>query len=239
MPVQRKVFRIEEMSPGAAFQTLSAGLAEADSYHGEILTELKALRALLEPVAAARDSHGHGPHPQQREARKLKIELDVIADAIRQTKNEITTLQDRGFDGAGMGRVAQELDAVVVYTEQATQRILNVAEEIEQTANMLSAMLQNNHQQGMAQDIADQVTRIFEACNFHDLTGQRLAKVAGTMKLVEEHIARMMEIWTVIAQFQADEMRAATASANALMDGPNLGDQASNSAQAEIDALFP
>lgn len=238
MPVQRKVFRIEEMSPSAASPSLSVGLPQAESCQLEILTEVKALRALLEPVAAARDSHDNGPHPQPRDARKLKIELDVIADAIRQTKNEITILQDRGFDGAGMARVASELDGVVVYTEQATQRILNAAEEIEQTANMLSALLQNKHQQGMAQDIADHVTRIFEACNFHDLTGQRLAKVATTMKLVEEHIARMMEIWTVIAQFQADEIRAATVSANALMDSPKLVDQVSNSTQAEIDALF-
>ena len=238
MPVQRKIFRIEEMSAGAAFPALSTGLGEAQGCYAEILTELKALRALLEPVTAARDSQDHGPHPQHRDARKLKIELDVIADAIRQTKNEITILQDRGFDGAGRTRVGDELDAVVAYAEQATQRILNAAEGIEQTANMLSALLQNKHQQGMAQDIADHVTRIFEACNFHDLTGQRLAKVAATMKLVEEHIARMMEIWTVIAQFQADEIRAATASANALMDGPKLVDQAGNSAQAEVDALF-
>jgi chemotaxis protein CheZ len=238
MPVQRKIFRIEEMPPDGASLTLSAGLSEVDSCHVEILSELKALRALLEPVAAARDSHGNGFHPQQRDARKLKIELDVIADAIRQTKNEITILQDRGFDGAGMARVAHELDAVVVYTGQATQRILNAAEEIEQTATMLSAMLQNEQQQGMAQDIADQVTRIFEACNFHDLTGQRIAKVGATMKLVEEHIARMMEIWTVIAQFQADDIRPVTASETALANGPKLPVESGHCAQAEIDALF-
>jgi len=238
MPVQRKIFRIEEMSAGAAGPPLSTVLGEAQDYYVEILSELKALRALLEPVRATQDSQANGPHPQQRDARKLKIELDVIADAIRQTKNEITILQDRGFDGAGTARVAHELEAVVAYTEQATQRILNAAEEIEQTANMLSGLLQNKHQQGMAQDIVDQVTRIFEACNFHDLTGQRLAKVGATMKLVEEHIARMMEIWTVIAQFQADEIRAATASANALMDGRALATDAGNFAQAEIDAVF-
>src|ERR1700674_2697637 len=109
MPVQRKIFRIEAMPPGAALATQPADLVEADSCYVEILSELKALRALLEPVTAARDAHGSGPHPQQRDARKLKIELDVIADAIRQTKDEITILQDRGFDGAGRARVAHEL----------------------------------------------------------------------------------------------------------------------------------
>ncbi len=33
-----------------------------------------------------------------QEVRKLKIELDVIGDAIKQTRSEIVSLQDQGFD---------------------------------------------------------------------------------------------------------------------------------------------
>ena len=43
-----------------------------------------------------------------------------------------------------------------------------------------------------------------ESEDFHDLTGQRIAKVAGMLKLVEEHLARMMEIWSVIERFDVD-----------------------------------
>ena len=36
---------------------------------------------------------------------------------------------------------------------------------------------------------------IFEACNFQDLTGQRIKKVMTTMKFIENHITVMMDIW--------------------------------------------
>ena len=36
---------------------------------------------------------------------------------------------------------------------------------------------------------------IFEACNFQDLTGQRINKVMTTMKFIEHHINTMMDIW--------------------------------------------
>ena len=47
----------------------------------------------------------------------------------------------------------------------------------------------------LAQDIRDQVIRIFDACNFQDLAGQRIAKVLATLKFIEDRIARMMDIW--------------------------------------------
>ena len=42
--------------------------------------------------------------------------------------------------------------------------------------------------QGLAHDIQDRVVQIFEACNFQDLTGQRVAKVVATLKFIEEHV---------------------------------------------------
>ncbi len=51
MPVQRKVFRIEESTRASAGAALSADQAEAALRHHEFITELKALRALIEPRA--------------------------------------------------------------------------------------------------------------------------------------------------------------------------------------------
>lgn len=36
------------------------------------------------------------------------------------------------------------------------------------------------------------VTRIFEACNFQDLTGQRITKVVGALKHIETKIGALM-----------------------------------------------
>jgi chemotaxis protein CheZ len=236
MPVQRKIFRIEDMSRGPARPGVCAPETEPALRHAEIMAELASLRAML-AAGASPGVAADAQSPQAREARKLKIELDVIGEAIRQTRDEIAVLQDYGFDNARIARATHELDAVMQGAEQATQRILNAAEELEQTAGMLSAAAKNEHQQGLAQDVADQVTAIFEACNFHDLTGQRIAKVIATMKFVEEHIARMMEIWSAIAQFKADEVRAGVRTDH-LINGPKIDGDMGHSSQAEIDALF-
>ena len=43
---------------------------------------------------------------------------------------------------------------------------------------------------------------IFEACNFQDITGQRISKVVGAMKFVEERVHHMMEIWGGMESFK-------------------------------------
>jgi len=37
--------------------------------------------------------------------------------------------------------------------------------------------------------------QVFESCNFQDLTGQRISKVVATLKFIETHIIKMMDIW--------------------------------------------
>lgn len=222
MPAQRKVFRIEEMLHGAP-------AVAPDTGHAEMMREIKALRDLMAGHPAA------APKPELGDARKLKIELDVIGDAIRQTRAEISTLQDQGFDGARVARVAHELEAVVQGTEKATDLILRAAEAIDEIAGNLSAALKTTHERALAEDIQDRVTKIFEACNFHDLTGQRIAKVSTTMQLVEDHIARMTEIWSVIERFGDDTTLPAE---RGLLNGPKLEGEAGHSSQDEIDALF-
>jgi len=89
--------------------------------------------------------------------------------------------------GTETARASRELAAIVGSTEQATQSILQAAEEIDQAANALSASVKGSHDQGLAHDVQDRVVQIFEACNFQDLTGQRVSHVLETLKFVEEH----------------------------------------------------
>jgi len=175
---------------------------------------------------------------QSQEVRKLKIELDVIGDAIKQTRSEIVSLQDQGFDSSRVARVTKELEAVFDDTSAATDRILKAAEEIDQSANVLAGLLKGGHEQGLAQDIQDRVTTIFEACNFHDLTGQRISKVVSTLQMVEEHLARMMEIWSVIERFNVEAAQSAACSLDGMLNGPKLAGDNGHSTQDEIDSLF-
>jgi chemotaxis protein CheZ len=248
MPVRRKVFRIEEMQLAGA----RAGGAEAASSPPQpILAELAALRELLEgrrdgapktdtgidaktdpavdtDITSASDIEANG-------LRELKSETDTIYRAISRTKQAIASLHVNGLNRPESGRVFRELDAVVGGQERAIQQVLAAAEDIDEAANTLSAALKREQDQALAQDIRDQVIRIFEACNFQDLAGQRISTVLATLKFIEEHVARMMEVWGGIDAFK-EYTAAALAEREpgpVLLNGPKLeGDQ------GEIDAIF-
>jgi len=109
-------------------------------------------------------------------------------------------------------------------SEQATQNILAAAEDIDQAANNLSAALKGEIEQRLAQDIRDRVIQIFEACNFQDLTSQRVAKVMATLNRIEDQITRAL----------AEATRAGTPTVH----GPRLESDHGHALQSDIDAIF-
>ena len=240
MPAQRKVFRIEQMMPGAAPASVAAPAGAASGLQQqEILTELKALRDLIERRIQAAPLVDPGTIAANG-LRQLKDETDAIHRAISRTKHEIATLHEGAFDGVGTAVVTRELDAVAESAEHATKQILNAAEEIEDAANTLSACLKQQQEQALAQDIQDHVIRIFEACNFQDLSGQRITKVLATLKFVEDHIARMMEVWGGIEAFReyTPAAKAARDKERKLVHGPKLEGERGHASQSDIDTLF-
>jgi len=94
------------------------------------------------------------------------------------------------------------------------------------------------HENALAQDIRDHVLRIFEACNFQDLSGQRIAKVMATLQFVENRIARMMEIRDGAESFKVYAATAIAERQPGLLHGPKLEDEPGHVSQADIDALF-
>jgi chemotaxis protein CheZ len=233
MIVQRRMFRVEAMPP-------RNGRAVHDHSHHEIMTELRALRSLVQPREELTERMISECKAEIAEAQKLKAELDLIYEAINETKHEIATLHVTGFEGAEMKRVTHELDAVVDGTANATESILSAAEFIDQAANSLGAALKSEHDKQIAHDIQDRVIHIFEACNFQDLTGQRITKVVATLKFIETHVVRMMEIWGGIEAFhdQTPEAMAVREGDRKLLNGPKLDGEAGHASQDDIDALF-
>ena len=234
MTVQRKVFRVEAM------RQPRNGAAANDHSYGEIMAELRSLRTLVQPREELTERMIDAYKAEIAEAQKLKAELDLIYAAINQTKHEIATLHITGFEGPEMKRVTHELDAVVGGTQEATESILAAAESIDQAANSLAAAVKSEQDKAMAHDIQDQVIQIFEACNFQDLTGQRITKVVATLKFIETHIVKMMEIWGGIESFQdlTPEAMAERNGEHKLLNGPKLAGALGHASQDEIDALF-
>ena len=84
------------------------------------------------------------------EAAKIKAELMVIQQAIDSTKFEIAALHLPGEETPDIGRMSDELGAIVTGTERATETILTAVEAIDDNANDLGAMVRTNAQRDMA-----------------------------------------------------------------------------------------
>ena len=246
MAVQRKRFRIEGVGTAAP----TSDTADDIFPHTEIMNELRAIRAQMgapfpgaptkeEPMQNAQatlDAY----RAQIDQCDKLKVELDLIHQAIDRTKREIAVLHGKSFNGDEMAKVNGELGAVVGGTEQATQQILEAAEAIDNAASALAKNNSLDQQKILSEEIQERVVSIFEACNFQDLTGQRISKVMGTMKFIEQHINEMMEIWGGVDAIKAHappivDTREGDAK---LLNGPKLDGDVGHASQDDIDAMF-
>jgi chemotaxis protein CheZ len=236
MAVQRKVFRIEERA-----RPRSAGAAVPEPADGglrsEVMAELQSLRALIAPRAEVSREALEQARAQIAEAQAYKQELAAIHAAVEQTKSEMTTLQGDTDRGERTARASRELAAIVGGTENATKTILQAAEEIDQAAAILTAAVKNPQDAALAHDIQDRVVQIFEACNFQDLTGQRVSHVVETLRFIEERMARLLEIWRNIEQF-APVVFGEKEGDRRLLNGPKLPGDSGHSTQDDIDGIF-
>ena len=236
----KKIFRIERAraTTGEAGGTEPDGLAEAR--HQEVMTALRDLKqGAGEPDDGLPAQMIEDYKTDLMEAKKLKSELHLIYQAISRTKQEIATIHKSGLKGKPMSRAADELGAIVSSTETATEAILQAAEDIDQNATNLAASLKHDRNAAMVSDIQDQTITIFEACNFQDLTGQRVTKVVNAFRFVEEHVLQMMEIWGGIESFNDVETTEPDEThEESLLNGPALEDEVDVASQNDIDALF-
>jgi len=237
--VRQKIFRIERNSGHEPLVAIP-GTTNPARQHDEIMTELRALRALIDPQQGQSIHQIEAQKTKLAEFQKLKEELDLVYEAIKRTKQEIATLHVSGFHGPEMARAAGELGAIVGGTETATQSILSAAEDIDQAANTLSAAVRSEQERGLTQDIQERVIKIFEACNFQDLTGQRISKVVATLRFIEQHIVQMIDIWGGIEALEEFKPEAFPEQAGdrSLLNGPKLDGDAGHASQDDIDALF-
>jgi chemotaxis protein CheZ len=256
MSVSRKRFRVEQAILGEEPMVMPA-VADVDvgPMHREIMDELRAIRTqMAAPSRRIAETMEEAAGRQLAEAKalldtyraqieqceKLKVELDLIHDAISRTKREIAVLHGKSFNGEEMAKVNGELGAVVGGTEQATQQILEAAEAIDQAASALSKNISPEQLKILSEEIQERVVSIFEACNFQDLTGQRISKVMATMKFIEQHIYEMMNIWGGVDAIKAHappivDTREGDAK---LLNGPKLDGDVGHASQDDIDALF-
>ena len=204
--------------------------------------ELKASGSASQAAAAAATPvpppHGDDPH-HPSEMNVIRTEMRALAVCIEQTKKEIAALRPSGTEEDRLLVVSNELEAIIQSTEHATQTILEAAEKLDG----LGQQLQSNSEtdpfiKSVADEISDTIITIYEACNFQDITGQRINKVVKTLEYVEQRVIAMITIWgdEAIAEIQPEAHFTHADEEARLLNGPQLADQAIS--QDEIDKLF-
>lgn len=173
--------------------------------------------------------------------------VDDIQKRLEITKTEIGALKEKGVGvEPGASRTTDELRAVVTGTEEATDTILAAAETIDDIAQRM-AQSDDERAKSDGQMICDAVVQIFEACNFQDITGQRITKVVDSLQFIEERIASMIDVWQALnaatqASQPASQPAAPSAPApdsdKALLNGPSLKTDPGVVSQDDVDALF-
>jgi len=115
---------------------------------------------------------------------KFYREIEALARYIRNAKAEIASIRPKDITSEHIPAATDQLDAVVGATEEATNKIMDECDAISTIAAALPP------EQG--EQLTAAVTRIFEACNFQDLTGQRISKVVNALKHIEGKIGALM-----------------------------------------------
>lgn len=109
-------------------------------------------------------------------------ELRDIADYIGKMRAEITALEPSDLKVNRLPKAGEDLWAIVGATEDATNQIMECAEDILSAANRDDDTLR---------EVANtKVMAIFEACSFQDITGQRIARVIETLQHIEQRVGR-------------------------------------------------
>ncbi len=111
---------------------------------------------------------------------RLYKEVVDLARFIEGAKQELAALQPAEIRDQHIPNATDELDAVVGATEQATFAIFDACDVITSISGQIDP--ENSAK------LTEQVTKIFEACNFQDITGQRISKVVRTLKHIESKV---------------------------------------------------
>jgi chemotaxis protein CheZ len=166
-------------------------------------------------------------HELSAKESSLLREVEELGQMIANTKSEIAALRVDDITDHDIPFATDELDAIVEHTAHATDAILESCEMLDEVAATVSG-------EAAAKLLAAQ-TKIYEACSFQDITGQRITKVVTTLKVIEGKVAHI--IGTFGAKAAGNRVSTAHVATDAdLLNGPQLPEHAMD--QSDIDKLL-
>ncbi|MBN8899346.1 MAG: hypothetical protein J0H35_14420, partial [Rhodospirillales bacterium] len=153
-------------------ETFNSGRGEPDPFAPELRERLADLRArqpqaepelVAEVVKAVLTTMSGDLNPKEV---SLLAEVEELGRTIASAKQEIAALKVDDITDSHIPFATDELDAIVAHTASATHSILESCETLDAVAESL--------QGADATKLQDATTKIYEACSFQDITGQRI-----------------------------------------------------------------
>jgi chemotaxis protein CheZ len=157
----------------------------------------------------------------------LLREVEELGRTIAIAKSEIAALRVDDITDHDIPFATDELDAIVEHTAHATHAILESCEMLDEVSGSVSG--------DAATKLQDAVTRIYEACSFQDITGQRITKVVTTLKVIEQKVAHIISTFGPNTEPVAQTGNRVASDAD-LLNGPQLPAHAMD--QSDIDKLL-
>jgi len=164
---------------------------------------------------------------QQLDKRRSE-EFRIIAGYIAKAKEEIREMRPHDISHERIPTAGAELEAITRDTEAATHTIMNCAEAI------MGADISDPA--AYKAQVDDEVMKIFEACSFQDITGQRVSKVVNVLKQIEERVGRLANTLGVDDGLPAEITPEEQRRRDLLLSGPAIGGPETK--QDAIDAMF-
>lgn len=153
---------------------------------------LDEVRGLMESLKDAWQRHEAAAN-MARHVGVLRRELQDMSASIVQARREIAAIRPKDGNDR-ISTAANELDAILLSTERASIEILGSAERILETATSLRKA---GAPDALLTVLDHEVTNIFTACSFQDLTGQRTTKVVNALRYIEQRIMKLIDLWGV------------------------------------------
>ncbi|MCC9620739.1 protein phosphatase CheZ [Thalassospira sp. MA62] len=232
---------VSELRETVAAGTIAAATAPASNeddaeFGGEVLTD-DTPEEDFTPVPSHEERPG-AAEPDRDDLELIRTQIAEMNEHIHKAKVQIASLRHPKVQDDRLVGAATELDAIVKDTEMATHTILESAEQIDDLTMTLKNSAPNDFVAGHVEQIAFLVTKIFESCNFQDITGQRINKVVSTLEFVEERVHNMILIWgeDAFAELPVPEEEEKEPDDSDLLNGPQL--EGEGISQDDIDKLF-
>lgn len=157
-------------------------------------------------------------------------ELMSLQDIIDKARAELRSANVGDIHLKHIPSATDELEAITEATEGATMSIFNACEAMETVLPDLD--------EGHRNAIQAEVTKVYEACSFQDITGQRINKIVKSLREIEAKVGSLMQVLServgdMGLHSTSEDTREGDA---ALMNGPQLPSNAIS--QADIDKLL-